>query len=390
MKKKSVVLVIIILILSFAVSSPYFESLMDTVGEKIAVYNSKPTSQEIEEFYAYLAEDTYYYYNGLNDSDKKAYETMYASFVNFDESFTIELSASRLSYILMSVMYDNPHIFWINFDYEYIENENTIELYPIYTMSKTEADTISEKLGNKINEIVSNMDVSLTDYEKELFIHDYVCNNTDYVEETYETNGYTAYSSLLNGESICEGYSRAIQMLLNKVDIDNYLVVGNGISEDGQEPHMWNIVTINGENYHLDATWDDPVGENEIYYYYFNVTDDYISKDHTDIVPSSNDCKSMTYNYFVVEQTYIEKFNGFSEHINRSVDILRQGENTVEFIFKNSNDYKKALKMIENDNYFFDYVSACISKSGRKLNRDKIEYYTYDDENHLSVVFLEE
>ncbi len=385
MKKKFPIVILLIAVLTYAVSFLPF----DKINEHIAVNNSKPTSKELEEFKAYVDEDTYFYYNGLNTQEKEAYEIMYTSFISFDKSFTMEISVSRLSNILSAVLYDNPHIFWVDFDYEYIENENTIEFYPVYTLSKSDADSLSIKLENKIGEIVSDMDLSLSDYEKELYIHDYVCENTAYDESTYKTNGHTAYSSLLNGKSICEGYSRAVQILLNEVDIDNYLVVGNGIDEDGEEPHMWNIVTLDGENYHLDATWNDPVGEDEYYHYYFNVTDEYIKRDHTDIAPDSNRCVSMKYNYFVVENMYVKNFNGFNEHIDRSVDVLIQGENIVEFVFESKEDYKNAVEIIKNDNKFFDYVSVCVRKSGRRLDKYQIEYITYDEENHLSVVFID-
>ncbi len=384
MKKKNILLIIVVAVLSGIISSlPY-----DSLNEQIAVSNSKPTSHELEEFYSLVADDTYYYYNNLTADEKEAYEVMYTSFMSFEETFTMEISQHKTSDILTAVLYDNPHIFWVDFDYEYVAGESTVDFYPVYSLSKSEADSMSHELNYKIDEIVSSIGYSLTDYEKELYIHDYVCENTDYVESTYKKRGHTAYSSLIDGESICEGYSRAIQMLLNEVNIDNYLVVGNGVDEDGEEPHMWNIVTLDGENYHLDATWNDPVGENEFYHYYFNVTDEYISKDHTDIDPDGNRCTAMKYNYFVVENMYVEDFNGFNEHVERSVDVLCQGENTVEFVFKNTDDYEKAIKIIKNDNSFFDYVSACVSKSGRNLDKYQVEYITYDEENHLSVVFL--
>ncbi len=390
MKKKSIILIILAAILSFTLSSSFFESLLNGIEKSISINSSKPTAQEISEFQSYVADDTYYYYNKLSAEEKEAYEVMYTSVMSFDEAFTMEIPYAELKDVFLAVLYDNPHIFWIDFNYEYTSNENTLDFYPKYTMTKAEAEDMTNKLDKKIDEIVSNIDVSLSDYEKELYIHDYVCENTVYDESTYNNDGHTAYSSLINGKSICEGYSRAVQMLLNEVDVDNYLVVGNGVDEEGEEPHMWNIVTLDGENYHLDATWNDTSGDGEIYYYYyFNVTDKYITRDHTDISPNSNYCTSMKYNYFVAENMYVKSFNGFNEHIERSVDVLRQGENTVEFVFENTEDYKKAVKIVKNDNRFFNYVSECIAKSGRKLDKYQIEYIVYDEENHLSVVFVE-
>lgn len=49
------------------------------------------------------------------------------------------------------------------------------------------------------------------------------------------------------------------------------------------ETHAWNVVRIDGAYYHLDPTWDDPVGQTGfdfISYAYFNLTDEEIRRDH--------------------------------------------------------------------------------------------------------------
>ena len=52
-----------------------------------------------------------------------------------------------------------------------------------------------------------------------------------------------------------------------------------------QYRHTWNIVRINGQYYHLDATFDNTLGKNEdgltsIRYDYFNLDDKNIFRDH--------------------------------------------------------------------------------------------------------------
>ena len=109
-------------------------------------------------------------------------------------------------------MYDNSEIFWLTGNCTYYVNEDYIDVVQEYRYTETEANKITNKLENKIDDIISEMPDYNTDFEKELYLHDYVCDNTVYDESTMETTGHTAHSSLLDGKTVCEGYARAVQM----------------------------------------------------------------------------------------------------------------------------------------------------------------------------------
>ena len=376
----------IMLIVIVLLTGPVTE-FANVVYEQKKIEESKPTQQERLDFQKLLSDNTYYYYNNLNDIEKEAYVTMYSSFMSFDDSFVMEIDGENLKYVFTAVLYDNPHIFWVDNDYQYSENEKSVLFTPSYRNSTVEAQQLTIELNNKINEIVSYANNFNTEYEKELYIHNYICENTVYDEALSQEGGDSAYDSLINGKAICEGYSRAVQILLDAVDIDNYLVVGDSESNGEIEPHMWNVVEIDNLNYYLDATWDDSGADDTTVYFYFNVNDKMISKDHFNIEPANNNCTSDIAYYYEVNNSYVKSYNGFSEHANHSAEVLRNGENKAEFVFANSNDYKKALNDIENDNGFFDYIYSAVKKSGRRLNSYKVTYYTIDTRNYLCIVF---
>ncbi len=384
MKKFLIKLLLIVLIVSL--SGPITEKVNIYIEEK-KIEESKPTQKERLQFVELLNDNTYYYFNGLNDKEKEAYITMYSSFMNFDEAFVMEINGESLKTVFTAVLYDNPHIFWVDNEYQYLENEKSVSFTPNYRNTPAEAQVISTQLNEKISNIIFEADKLNIDYEKELYIHDYVCNNTVYDENISPGSGDSAHDSLLYGSAICEGYSRAIQILLDAVDIDNYLVVGEGKSEGTTEPHMWNVVEIDNQNYYLDATWDDSGVDDTIVYFYFNVNEEMISDDHFNIEPSNNNCDSDSAYYYAVNGSYIKEFKSYSAHANRSASVLRKGENKVEFIFKYSTVYKKAIEYIEEDKGFFDYVYAAVKSSGRRINPYKISYYTIDDRNYLCIVF---
>lgn len=111
---------------------------------------------------------------------------------------------------------------------------------------------VEEKLKTIINE-------EMTNEEKIKSIHNYIIDNTKYDtlksknihDDTYKSN--TAYGVLIEGYGICSGYSDAIAIFLDKINIKNYKI--------SNDTHIWNLVHINGIWTHLDATWDDPISE---------------------------------------------------------------------------------------------------------------------------------
>jgi transglutaminase/protease-like cytokinesis protein 3 len=147
----------------------------------------------------------------------------------------------------------------------------------------------------------------MSDYEKELALHDYLVNNCKYDPRVLAGNipdssddTYNAYGALINGTAVCQGYADAMYRLLKAVGIENMMVLGT-VSDGVQTvDHAWNIVKIGGQCYQLDSTFDDPSykdGGSHPTHDYFNVTDDFLSRDHTWDKSKYPVCNSSEYTY---------------------------------------------------------------------------------------------
>ena len=80
----------------------------------------------------------------------------------------------------------------------------------------------------------------------------------------------SAYSALVNDSTVCAGYARAFQYLMQQLGVPCYYCTGYA-----GENHAWNIIKLNDGFYNVDTTWDD-TGSGT--YDYFNKTDsDYAS-----------------------------------------------------------------------------------------------------------------
>lgn len=388
--KRKISVIIAILFAVFMVFGGIFVAKFEDFIDWKQIYDDRITEQEQIDFENQLGTKTFYYYNSLNNEQKQAYIMIYSMFNNFTESRRLEITEEELNDLFVAVLYDNSEFFWVDIKYNFIDYGDSIEFMPKYRIDSEQAQKMSLALNKKIDEIIKSAETLETDYEKELYFHDYVCDVTVYNEETFGDIGDTAYSALIKGEAICEGYSRAMQMLLDRAGIENYLVVGDGKTEDGTEAHMWNIVEIDGANYHLDTTWNDTGAENTVGYLYFNVNDDFISRDHLNIEPANNNCTKMSANYFVMNNLYVENFNGYNYLISPVAEALKNGDNTVEILFANEKELTKAVEELENNNYeFFDFVGDVVELSDKNLQKDEIEYYTIDECNYLCLIFKE-
>lgn len=387
-KTLKTVLSIILCIILITVGDAFIDSL--NLEEKLTRFALKTQNAKYDiDFENEFASKTMYYYNSLDENSKAAYRDMYAAVTNFEEKYTLDVTSADMRDVFMAVLYDNPEIFWLKTDYKFYDYENYVVFEPQYHFSAEEARKMSNELENKVNNILSMASVYDTPYEKELFFHDYICTNVVYDEATYGTVGGSAHNALINGASVCEGYARAMQILLDQAGIYNYLIIGDATDDEGTEPHMWNIVQLDGINYHVDVTWDDLEDYSEPSHLYFNINDTLMSGDHLNFEPEINNCFSLSHNYYFMNGTYLISFNSFSDLSSVCGNVLKSGNNYVEFRFQNKSDYKNALKAMDNNSGFFKFVDSAVKSSNRNLNTDEIEYYTEDELQYICIVFKE-
>lgn len=388
MKKSISAIVVVVLSLVFYFAFSNFGTVLTAFRNKSEIIQDRPSEEQITLFETKKEDKCFYYYDNLSPDEKDAYLALYYGFIEYDESIRMEIQEKDMKEVFTAVLYDNPDIFWVDFKYEYMVYSDSVAFSPKYRLTESEIKTMQDSVNDKIDEIMAEVDKLDSEYEKELFIHDYIVENTEYDLSTLNNLGDTVFSVLVSGKSICEGYSRAAQVLLDKAGISNYLVIGDTESDGEILSHMWNVVTLNGEKYHLDVTWDDLNDDFDTVYFYFNVTDEYISRDHTNIKPSNNNCNSTLENYFVKENAMVYTYKGYSYLVQQSVDALLK-DNSVELYFANDADFQKALKDLENDNGFFSYVNFVVNKSKRKLNKNTVDYTTVAGQNFLCIEFRE-
>ena len=125
----------------------------------------------------------------------------------------------------------------------------------------------------KVKEIEKNIwNNSMSKEDKIKEAHNYIINNSKYDQDRSDNNvvkykSDTAYGTLLEGYSLCGGYTDAMELFLEDLNIKSYKIAS--------ENHVWNAVNLNNLWYHLDLTWDDPIttdGSDILEYNFFLIT----------------------------------------------------------------------------------------------------------------------
>lgn len=254
----------------------------------------------------------------LYEGIKKAIENCETSIIikqniNYTEEEFDEL-AGAIDGIINKVLEEDYDLYYYFDSYQisYIKEENSIKEVSILFQFSSDRESIlkrNKEVQNKIQEIIDLViKPGMTDLQKEIAVHNYIANNSRYDEENYRKGtvpkeANTSYGVLINGVGVCGGYASAMDKLLETAGIESIIISGEAGENGNYEPHAWNLVKLDGEYYHLDATWNDPiytfngVRKDVIHFDYFNLTDKEISKDHKWDSDKYPECTATKYRY---------------------------------------------------------------------------------------------
>ena len=144
--------------------------------------------------------------------------------------------------------------------------------------------TIEEEkaVDNVVNNFVASIDTnSLSDYEIIKKVHDFICSKSvyDHHANEYTYYDYTAYGTLVKGLSVCQGYANAVYRRCKELGYKARIVT----SDPYKGCHAWNIVSLDGKYYFVDATWDDEIRDEgsgtDPYYFFLTNYEKSISED---------------------------------------------------------------------------------------------------------------
>ncbi len=263
-----------------------------------------------------------------------------------------------------------PELFGIRkIDFEIQRSDNSYVIEAYKNNKPIPEDRVQAiRLYHEVRDILdNNIKGPMTDYDKELRLHDYIINHCEYSFGSEDNdNEYRAYGALVDGKAVCNGYAEAFSLLLSCAGIENSFVVGTADNGDSIENHAWNQVKIKGKWYNVDTTWDDPVGKvNMKIHAYFNVTDEVMATDHDWDKASYKKCDDQNWNYYHHEKLFFNDENNMLSALSIKARYISHGMIEVaysDFCFETEN-----LSEIYNESGVESISYMTLDKNGYKI-----------------------
>ena len=162
-----------------------------------------------------------YYYELLPGEEKTVYREILGGIKEYSpEIYLHSADAKRTNEIYKDVLMDNPEIFWCDgtgktTSYEGKEKYNVLE--PQYTCTAEEKEQRQQEIEAAAGECLAGIKADASDYDKILYVFEYIVNTVDY--DLGAEDNQNIYSVFAHRRSVCAGYSKATQYLLERLGV---------------------------------------------------------------------------------------------------------------------------------------------------------------------------
>lgn len=223
---------------------------------------------------AVFPQELYPYHAMLNPTLQQLYRQVYANALELNTSFApvAAVSTGQMKNVMEAVYNDHPELFWLESEYscKYLKTGICVELTLKYNAAADDLPRAKEEFEARAEAILAGARQMENVYGKEQYVHDALVQVASY--DVSAEMGQSAYSALVEGKTVCAGYARAFQYLLQQMGIPCYYCTGYA----GQD-HAWNVVRLGTVCRNVDVTWDDT---DPATYDYYNKSDSEIATTH--------------------------------------------------------------------------------------------------------------
>lgn len=241
-----------------------------------------------------------YYYNQMTKPEQKAYYAIKSGLESLAPSFMVpRLDGKELSDIYFKVRMEHPKIFYsVSFKYRFYPDSEYVELIPEYLFHKNKIEEHKKAMESRISKLARQAQ-QLTEKEKELYIHDFICQNVRY-DKLKKAYSHEIIGPLGQGVGVCEGIAKAVKVLCDALGIWCIIAISEANPEKNiKYRHAWNVVRIDGVYYHLDVTFDTSLSKHGyLRYDYVNLSDRQVFRDHEPVIGQVPVCTDGDHTYY--------------------------------------------------------------------------------------------
>lgn len=217
----------------------------------------------------YYNDNNYKFVQNTDDfivkDEKQLFNVLYTIINSGTSTFTFYCDSSYESCIsdVIKINKNNDKISYINNFVHPFNQFNKIDTtYNKYgevtvNISKVYKEKEINYINDEVDKIIeSKIKKNMSNKEKITIIHNYIIDKSKYATDDIRNKNpegeYNKASYILeNKYGTCGAYADLMSVFLYRFKINNIKV--------SSETHIWNLVKLNKDWYHLDLTWDDPI-----------------------------------------------------------------------------------------------------------------------------------
>ena len=274
-----------------------------------------------------------FYYTKMTKQQQAAYHVIMQGANALADEFQIpRIEIAELYDVFFRLRLDHPEIFWMTgYKYKYYQDSPNLIFVPEYLFDKNKIREHQKALGARVDKLVRTA-MKFSEWDKEKYVHDFICENIRY-DKLKKPYSHEIIGPLGHGVGVCEGIAKSVKVLCDALGVWCIIAIcGNNPEKGIKYRHTWNIVRINGQYYHLDATFDNTLGKNEdgstsIRYDYFNLDDKNIFRDHEPLIAPAPPCPDGNHFYYREKKL---SFTKLEDVYKRALQAAKKGR---EFTF---------------------------------------------------------
>lgn len=228
---------------------------------------------------------------------------------------------------------DNPQYFWLSNMVVWSDNSMTLLTYDAYQSGIQRMKALGEIIQTQKDVYMSVISDSDSTYKKVLKIHDALIQDIEYAYTNYSEISHSIAGAMTSVKTaVCEGYSKVMQLMMNRYGIENIYVTG-----DAGGAHAWNMVRMeDGKYYWLDSTWDDQV--DEVFWHQYFLVGNSEFEDHMPDGPGGEEgnflyeLPPVSNESYVSEEVFLQAI-----HIEEAVSLSRGESKTLTVTYEPEN-----------------------------------------------------
>lgn len=348
---------------------------------------SKPEGEKLHFLTKNITANSTYARNSLDENLRPEYDKILKATLTLSPSANIsKIDDDDLTDIFYAILADNPIIDWLSREYSFKKTVFGNEYVMLqYTKERAAVEKRLSQISKMTDQFFLKLKKDATEYEKALYIHDRIINECVY--DLSEPEQSELYAVLVLKKATCEGYAKAFQFLANTKNLSSIVVYGTA-----NEPHAWNKVSVDGEYYFLDATFDDRDVEEVgtiLVHDYFLLTDEDTKESHkiSEIenhfpLPTSTSTKN---NFFVKEKLVVaakDDFTKIAVNAVKAAGRIKRPVAQIKFADKNTAEQKTFFDASKSD------IDKTLTTALKTVSNGKYVGRSYDDKTRVMTFII--